>query len=314
MKIDLPNDREMEIPLMTPVWIVVAIVVLLGLFTTFYQINAEEQGVVLRLGRYVETADPGLHTKLPFGIDRVFIVPTGISSTEEFGYRSGSKGDFTGENLMLTGDLNIVRAGWSVRYTRVDPIDYLFHVDDPEDTLRDISQSMMREAMGDRASIPVLTVGRAELQHKVRGMIQEYCDQFKMGVRIDVVNLQFVSPPAEVVPAFDDLNKSEHDAARFFEEAAQEYQAKVPMARGKAGRVILEAEGFALRRVNVAQGEAKRFNEIYAAYTHAPEVTRNRMYLESLEKFLPKVQTITVIDEDVEGLLPHLNIQEGGAK
>ncbi len=302
----------MEFPLMAPIWVGVALLVLIGLFTTFYQINSDEQGVVLRLGRYVETAKPGLHTKMPFGIDRVYVVRTGVSSTEEFGYRSGESGDFSGENLMLTGDLNIVRAGWTVRYTRVDPLKYMFNVDDPEDTLRDISQSVMREAMGDRASIPVLTVGRMELQERVRTMIQEYCDQFEMGVRIDVVNLQFVSPPEQVVPAFDNLNKSEHDAARFFEEASQEYQEKVPLARGKAERVILEAEGFALRRVNVAQGEAQRFQEVYEAYRQAPEVTRNRIYLESLEKIFPEVKGVTVIDESVEGLLPHLNIREGG--
>jgi modulator of FtsH protease HflK len=304
----------MELPVTVFVWLAIAVLVLAGLFTTFYQVNSEEQGVVLRLGRYQETALPGLHTKLPFGIDRVYKIPTGVSSTEEFGYRSGERGDFSDENLMLTGDLNIVRAGWSVQFTRVDPLDYLFHVDDPVDTLRDIAQSVMREVMGDRASIPVLTVGRAELQHRVRALIQEYCDQFRMGVQIDVVNLQFVSPPQEVVPAFDDLNKSEHDAARFFEEAAQTYQERVPLARGQADRLVLEAEGFAQRRVNVARGEADRFSDMFESYQRAPDVTRNRMYLETLETILPNVREVMIIDESVEGLLPHMNLREGGAR
>lgn len=294
------------------VWVAVVLLVLLGVGTAFYQVNSEEEGVVLRLGRYQETAQPGLHTKLPFGIDRVHKVPTGVSSTEEFGYRSDERGDFSDENLMLTGDLNIVRAGWSVQFTRTDPLKYLFHVEDPVDTLRDISQSVMREVMGDRASIPVLTVGRAELQHRVRELIQDYCDQFQMGVQIDVVNLQFVSPPQEVVPAFDDLNKSEHDAARFFEEAAQEYQERVPRARGQAERLILEAEGFAQRRVNIARGEASRFVAMREAYELAPEITRNRLYLETIESILPTLKDVTVIDESVEGLLPHLNLRERG--
>jgi len=310
MKIDLPNDREMEVPMAAVVWIAIALLVLIGVGTAFYQVNPDQEGVVLRFGRYHDTAQPGLHTRLPFGIDRVYKIPTGVSSTEEFGYRSGERGDFSDENLMLTGDLNIVRAGWSVQFTRTDPLAFLFNVQDPVDTLRDISQSVMREVMGDRASIPVLTVGRAELQHRVRELIQEYCDQFQMGVQIDVVNLQFVSPPQEVVPAFDDLNKSEHDAARFFEEASQQYQERVPMARGQADRMILEAEGFAQRRVNVARGEASRFVAMRDAYELAPDVTRSRLYLETMENLLPRLKDVTVIDETVEGLLPHLNLRE----
>jgi modulator of FtsH protease HflK len=310
MKIDLPNDREIEFPGAAIGWLVGAIVVLAGVLTTFYQIDNQQEGVVLRLGRYIDTSAPGLHTKMPFGIDRVYKVQTGVSSTEEFGYRSNERGDFSDENLMLTGDLNIVRAAWSVQFTRSDPQNYLFHVEDPVDTLRDISQSVMREVMGDRASIPVLTVGRGEIQQRVREMIQEYCDQFQMGIRIDVVNLQFVSPPQEVVPAFDDLNKAEQDASRIFEEAAREYQERVPMAQGQAQRTILEAEGFAQRRVNVSRGEAARFVSMLEAYESAPDVTRSRLYLETMEEVLPRMQDIMIIDREIDSLLPHLNVRE----
>lgn len=309
MKIDLPNDREIEFPGAALIWLIGALFVLVAVFTTFYQIDSQQEGVVLRLGRYVKTSPPGLHTKLPFGIDWVHKVPTGVSSTEEFGYRSNQRGDFSDENLMLTGDLNIVRAAWSVQFTRRDPLDYLFNVEDPVDTLRDISQSVMREVMGDRASIPVLTVGRGEIQQRVRELVQEYCDQFEMGIQIDLVNLQFVSPPQEVVPAFDDLNKAEHDASRFYEEAAKQYQEKVPMARGQAQRMILEAEGFAQRRVNVARGEANRFLSMLETYELSPEVTRNRLYLETMEDVLPKMQDITIIDGEINSLLPHLNLR-----
>jgi membrane protease subunit HflK len=314
MKIDLPNEKEIEFPASAIVWLAGAIIVLAGVLTTFYQVDNQQEGVVLRLGRYVETAPPGLHTKMPFGIDRVYKVPTGVSSTEEFGYRGGQHGDFSNENLMLTGDLNIVRAAWSVQFTRTNPEDYLFNVVDPEDTLRDISQSVMREVMGDRASIPVLTVGRSEIQQRVREMIQQYCDDFEMGLNIDVVNLQFVTPPQEVVPAFDDLNKAEQDASRFFEEAAKEYQERVPMALGQAQRTILEAEGFFERRVNISRGEANRFVSMLEAYELAPEVTRSRLYLEIIEEVLPKLQDITIIDRDIDSLLPHLNLRERSAQ
>lgn len=314
MKIDLPGDRELEFPAAALGWLIGALFVLLAVASTFYQIDNQQEGVVLRLGRYVKTTSPGLHTKMPFWIDRVYKVPTGVSSTEEFGYRSNERGDFSNENLMLTGDLNIVRAEWSVQFTRSDPLDFLFHVEDPVDTLRDISQSVMREVMGDRASIPVLTVGRGEIQQRVRELIQDYCNQFKMGIQIDVVNLQFVSPPEEVVPAFDDLNKAEHDASRFFEEAAEQYQERVPMARGQAQRTILEAEGFARRRVNVARGEANHFESILEAYKLAPEVTRSRLYLESMEMILPRMQDVMVIDGEIDTLLPHMNVREGNTQ
>lgn len=314
MKIELPNDRVVEFPGAALMWLIGALFVLLAIATTFYTVDNQKEGVVLRLGRYVDTAPPGLHTKMPFGIDRVHMVETGVSSTEEFGYRSNERGDFSSENLMLTGDLNIVRAEWSVQFTRTQPLDYLFNVEDPVDTLRDISQAVMREVMGDRASIPVLTVGRGEIQQRVHKLIQEYCDQFKMGIQIDVVNLQFVSPPLEVVPAFDDLNRAEHDAVRFFEEASQQYQEQVPRARGHAQRQVLEAEGDALRRVTIAQGEADRFIAMLEEYERAPDVTRNRLYLEMMDRVLPGIKDLTIIDEGIDSLLPHLNISGGETK
>lgn len=309
MRFNLPDGRTVEISIPLVIGAIVVAIVVSAVFTTFYQIDAQERGVILRFGKYIETAGEGLHTKIPFGIDRVERVPLRVAS-EEFGYRSHTRGDFSDENLMLTGDLNIVRAAWSVQYTRRDPLDYLFNVREPEGTLRDISQSVMREVMGDRASIPVLTVGRAEIQESVRGMIQDACDQFGMGIWIDGVNLQFISPPREVESAFHDLNRAEQDAARFFEEASQEYQEHVPRARGKAERIVLEAEGFAQRRVNVARGDADRFLSMLEEYSQAEEVTRNRLYLETMESILPRLREITILDDGVETVLPHFNLKE----
>ena len=312
------DGKIFDIPLGTIGAAVAAVLVVLAAMTMVYQVQPEEEGLLLRFGRHIETSSPGLHFKLPFGIDRVIKVPTRVVDVEAFGYRQrgdGQRAEYHDENLMLTGDLNIVLAGWDVQFSRERPDDFVFKVQDPIDTLRDISQSVMREVMGDRASILILTVGRAEIQRRAREAIQKQCDRFAMGIRISEVNLLFVDPPPEVVDAFNDLNKAEQDAVRFFEEASREYQERVPRARGEAERRILEAEGFRRRRVNVARGEAGRFTDTLAAYRLAPEVTRRRFYLEAMESRLPALSEILIFDEEIKGILPHLNMRgnEGGA-
>ncbi len=314
MKLEV-EGKVVEVPLKPIGMAVLAVAVVLSVLSMFYQIAPEQEGLVLRFGRHVKTAPPGLHFKLPLGIDQVIKVPTRIVDVEAFGYRDRPRGQGTGpreENSMLTGDLNIVLAGWDVQFSREEPRDFVFNVQDPINTLRDISQSVMREVMGDRASILILTVGRSEIQQRVRELIQRQCDQFGMGIRINEVNLLFVDPPAAVIDAFNDLNKAEQDAVRFFEEASREYQERVPRARGEAQRMILEAEGFRQRRVNVARGEASRFTDMLTAYRLSPEVTRTRLYLEALERRLPALKEITIIDEDVPSMLPHLNLRETG--
>jgi modulator of FtsH protease HflK len=176
--------------------------------------------------------------------------------------------------------------------------------------LRDISQSVMREVMGDRASILILTVGRSEIQRRVRELIQEQSSRFGMGIRINEVNLLFVDPPPAVLGAFNDLNKAEQDATRFFEEAAREYQERVPRTRGEARRMILEAEGYRERRVNLARGEAQRFVDTLKAYRLAPQVTRRRFFLETMEKGLPNAREIVVVDPAVQSLLPHFDLNK----
>nr|WP_281388051.1 FtsH protease activity modulator HflK [Puniceicoccus vermicola] len=289
------------------------------LATSFHQVDADEEGVLLRFGKQVKTVGPGLQFHLPYPIDKMVKVKTRRVDVQEFGYRSGPGGRITesgydDESSMLTGDLNIVLAGWDVQFSRENPEQFLFNVKDPIATLRDISQSVMREIMGDRASIPILTIGRAEIQERVRKLIQAQADQFKMGLRINEVNLIFVSPPAQVQAAFNDLNKAEQDAVRFYEEASREYQENVPRAQGQAERIVLESEGFLESRVNRAEGDADRFLEMLRAYEESPEVTRQRLYLETLEKRLPEVGEVWIVDEDMKGVLPLLNLNEGGLK
>ncbi len=319
MRIEFPDGREAEFNPLKYIWIPIVLVIGALLFSSVHQINADEEGVLMRFGRRVKTVGPGLQFHLPYPIDQLIKVKTRRVDVQEFGYRSGTDGrmnesGYNNESSMLTGDLNIVLAGWDVQFSRENPEDFLFNVKDPISTLRDISQSVMREIMGDRASIPILTVGRAEIQERVRKLIQSQADQFEMGLRINEVNLIFVSPPAQVQAAFNDLNKAEQDAVRFFEEASREYQEKVPRAAGQAERIVLEAEGFLESRVNRSEGDAGRFLEMLRAYEEAPEVTRQRLYLETMETRLPEVGEVWIVDEELKGVLPLLNLNDGGLK
>mgnify|MGYP006270375653 FL=1 len=319
VRIEFPDGREVDFNPWKFAWIPIVILAGLVVFTSFDQVDADEEGVLLRFGKHVKTVGPGLHFHLPFPIDRMIKVKTRRVDVQEFGYRSGSGGriserGYEDESSMLTGDLNIVLAGWDVQFSRENPEDFLFNVKDPIATLRDIAQSVMREIMGDRASIPILTVGRAEIQERVRKLIQDQADQFQMGLRINEVNLIFVSPPEQVQSAFNDLNKAEQDAVRFFEEASREYQEKVPRARGQAERVVLEAEGFLESRVNRARGDAEKFLEMLRAYEEAPEVTRRRLYLETMEKRLPALNEVWIVDETLQGVLPLLDLRKGGGQ
>jgi membrane protease subunit HflK len=310
MKLDLPEGREFTLSPSVLFGVIVLVLLLVGVITSVYQVNTNEQAVILRFGKCIGVKGSGLHFKLPFGIDRRILVAVKRVDIEEFGIRSGRNREVPEESLMLTGDLNLVRAAWDVQYTRENPEEYLFNVDEPEVTLRDISQSVMREMMGDNASIPILTTGRTEIQRGLREKIQAACTAFNMGIRIDQVNLRFVAPPEPVSKAFNDLNRAEQDAARAFEEASKEYQAAVPLARGSADRAIFEAEGFRQERINSALGEAKRFQEMLKEYRLAPEVTRYRLYLETIERRFPELKEIVIIDEDLKSVLPLLKIKD----
>ena len=320
MRIRLPNGEQIEFPLHRLIWIPVLLLILLVVSfgsTVAFQVNPEEEGVVLVFGRHSRTVGPGLHWKMPYPLSRVHKVKTSTVDVEEFGYRS-KEGDRSyrahyAENKMLTGDLNILLVGWDVQFQRSRPTHYLFHVRDPVGTLRDIAQSVMRKIIGDRASIRILTVGRKGIKSRARELIQQQADQFEMGVDITDVNLVFSFPPDEVRGAFDELNKAEQDAARFFQEASQKYEQRVPKARGEAERIKLKAEGFADRRTNLAQGKATRFNAMLAEYHKAPQVTRQRLFFETMQEVLPELEETVVVDHKLRSILPHLDLRGKGA-
>ena len=295
---------------------IVALVVLVGilLLSSIYTVQPEEVAVILRLGRYIGQTESGLHFKIPL-IDEKTKVPVKRQLKEEFGFRSESVGvrsTFSGnadEANMLTGDLNAAVVEWVVQYRIVDPYQYLFRVRNMDSTFRDMSEAVMRKVVGDRTVSEVLTVGRAEIEGTVKVELQELCEQYETGIRVDQVVLQSNNPPEPVKPSFNAVNQAEQELERLINEAEAEYNRIIPRAEGEALQTIQQAEGYALDRVNRSQGDATRFNALYGEYRRAPEVTRTRMFIETMERVLPRVGRKIVVDEDIEGLTPIMSFE-----
>jgi len=304
--------------------IAAGVLLLIGLFSAYYQVNADEVGVVQRFGRYVRTTDPGPHAKFPF-IETVTRVPVQRQLKTEFGFRttvSGVQSQFEqsdttrAESLMLTGDLNVAVVEWIVQYKVKDPYKYLFKVrnldsaarrGDPS-TFRDMNEAVMREIVGDHSVNEVLTVGREQIQVDAKQLLQRLCDRYETGLEVLQIVLQDVNPPDPVKPAFNEVNQAIQEKERLINEAWADYNQTVPNARGEAERVVRAAEGYALERVNNSRGDVARFVNIYDEYRKAPDVTRKRLYLETLNEVLPKTGRKLVVDSSMKGLLPLLNL------
>ena len=316
-KLKIPN-----IPWRTAALGLLALVALVGLLGTVYQIEPEEVGVILRFGKYARTEDPGLRIKFPF-IEDMTRVPVQRQLKQEFGFRTVEVGTrtefatqerrFADEAVMLTGDLNVAVVEWIVQYRVSDPRKYLFEVRNLEETFRAMNEAIMRETVGDRTVTEVVTVGRQEIETAVEVRLQALTEQYQMGIAIDQVVLQDVNPPDPVRPSWDEVSQAQQQAQRAVNEALAEYNAVIPRARGEAEQTVLQAEGYALDRVNRAEGEASRFAAIEAAYRQAPEVTRQRMYLETMQQILPQVGRKVFVAEGTTGVLPLLSL-DGGAR
>jgi modulator of FtsH protease HflK len=283
-------------------------------FGATYQIDAEEVGVVLRFGKVVRQADPGLHVKFPM-IERVRKVPIQRQLKEEFGFRTqeGREGaaryrTVPPEALMLTGDLNVVHAEWVVQYRVVDPHAYLFNVRDPSGTLRALSESVMRQTVGDRTVTEVLTVGRQDIEDRSHVALNELVEQYDMGIRVVQVIMQDATPPGPVRPAWDSVSGAQQQRERMINEAWADYNRDVPRAEGEAQEVRLRAEGYALDRVNRAHGEVSRFLAVHEEYRRAPNVTRTRLSLEAQEQILGAVKNKVFVDPELRGILPLLQL------
>lgn len=320
--VDMSKLKIPNIPWRTAALGLLALVVLVSLLGTVYQIEPEEVGVIQRFGKYAREAAPGLHFKLPF-VEDMTRVPVQRQLKQEFGFRTVEVGTrtefatqerrFADEAVMLTGDLNVAVVEWIVQYRVSDPRKYLFEVRNLEETFRAMNEAIMRETVGDRTVTEVVTVGRQEIETTVETRLQALTDQYQMGITIDQVVLQDVNPPDPVRPSWDEVSQAQQQAQRAVNEALAEYNAVIPRARGEAEQAVLQAEGYALDRVNRAEGEASRFAAIEAAYRQAPEVTRQRMYLETMQQILPQVGRKVFVAEGTTGVLPLLSL-DGGAR
>ena len=279
-------------------------------------------GVIQRFGRYVRVTGPGLHFKLPFGIETVSKVKTGRNFQMEFGYRTVEAGvrsrfterGFKEESLMLSGDLNVVDLQWTVQYKIGDPKDFLFQVKDVDSAIRDMSESVMRRVVGNRLFDFVLTVGRAEIADRVKVEMQKVLDSYRTGIQVVNVKMQNVTPPGPVEAAFNEVNEAEQERESKINQAQAAYNREIPKAKGSALQTISQAEGYALERVNQAKGEANRFIDVLKEYRQAKDVTKRRLYLESMNQLLDKVGEIYVIDADQKGLVPLLDLQKARGK
>ncbi|MBD3226119.1 MAG: FtsH protease activity modulator HflK [Caldithrix sp.] len=303
-------------------WIVVGIIVVIFLFSSWFTVNPEEVGVVMRFGKYSRTTNPGLHFKIPFGVESVYKVPVQRQLKQEFGFRTAQAGvrtqysssRFQDESLMLTGDLNAAEVEWIVQYRINDPFKYLFKVRNAQQTFRDINEAVVRLIVGDRTVNEVLTVGRQEIASSVEVKIQELCDDYQTGIKVEQIVLQDVNPPDPVKPSFNEVNEAQQEKESLINQARSEYNKVIPRAKGEAQKVIEEARGYALERVNNAKGDAARFNALYNEYRKAEEVTKKRLYLEALNEILNKVGKKLVTDDKASGILPLFNFQSGGLK
>ena len=317
---------------LSPKLIIAVIAILLLIVTvmsSFFVVDQSEQSVVLRLGKYNRTVGPGLQTKLPFGIDRNFNVPTRIVQTMTFGqgtsgstfssdFMSSPNGSSAGESIMLTGDLNIVDVQWIIQYRIEDPAAWLFNVRERDKTIRDISQSVINQLVGDLPILAIMSSERTSIEVESQERMQKAFDSYGLGVRIVTVKLQNIVPPeGEVQDAFEDVNKAIQDMNRYINEGKQSYNEEIPKAQGEASKVIQVAEGYAAERVNNASGDVARFNQVRQAYEESKDITSRRLYIETLEEVLSNADTgsITLIDKSLENFLPISQVQsQGGAK
>jgi membrane protease subunit HflK len=317
---EFPKLRPPHIPMKTIRFVVIGLIVIIFLASSVFTVNPEEVGVIQRFGKFTRTVSPGLNFKLPFGIETVKKVPIERQLKEEFGFRTKTAGirttydprAFREESLMLTGDLNAADVEWIVQFRISDPYKFLFKVRNAIKTFRDMNEAIMREVVGDRSINEVLTVGRVEIGNTVTTKLQELCDQYETGIKVDQIVLQDVNPPDPVKPAFNEVNEAQQEREKLINQARSEYNKIIPKAKGDAAKIIEEARGYAIERVNQARGEAVKFNAVFQEYLKAPEVTRQRIYLETMNEVLPKMGRKLITDKDTTGILPLFQFQKEG--
>ena len=298
------------------VFVLAALVLVgLGLWTAYYTVPSDSVAVVQRFGKYLKDVPPGLHFKLPLGIDSATIVPVKRQLKQEFGFTTpGARDPFQSprdgrrETEMVTGDLNAALVEWVVQYRIADPAKFLFEVREPGGTLRHVSESVMREVVGDRTVDEVITIGRQEIETEALIKMQELSSKYAMGISIDQVQLKNINPPRPVQESFNEVNQAQQEKEKLINEARRDYNKVIPLAEGEKDQRIREADGYRLKRINEAEGDAARFSALLAEYSKAPEVTRRRIYIETLQDVMPTIRSTIIVDEQSHSILPLLNL------
>ncbi|MCJ7643249.1 MAG: FtsH protease activity modulator HflK [Candidatus Aminicenantes bacterium] len=318
----LPIDINFKMPKISKSvlqWVIIGIVAIVLLYGSVYQISPEEMGVILRFGKYSRTTEPGLHFKLPLGIETMTRVPVQRQLKLEFGFRTSKPGIQSeyisnaatqSESVMLTGDLNVVVTEWIVQYKIKDPYKFLFKMREATTTFRGMTEAVVRRIVGDNSVDEVITVGRARIANEAKDALQQLCDAYEIGIDVNQLIFQDVNPPDLVKPSFNDVNEALQEKERKINEAWSEYNREIPKATGEADQMLRASEGYATERVNNSLGDANRFTSIYREYAKAPAVTRKRLYLETLNEVLPKLTKKIIIDQSLKGVLPLLNLGE----
>ena len=297
--------------------IVLAVIAVVGLgaWTAYYTVPSDSVAVVQRFGKYLKVVPPGLHFKLPLGVDVATIVPVKRQLKQEFGFATSGatdpyqiSRDGKRETQMVTGDLNAVLVEWVVQYRISDPVKFLFDVREPRGTLRDVSESVMREVVGDRTVDEVITIGRQEIETEALAKMQALSTKYAMGISIDQVQLKNINPPEPVQVSFNEVNQAQQEKEKLINEARRDYNKVFPLAEGEKDQRIREADGYRLKRINEAEGDVARFGALLAEYIKAPEVTRRRIYIETLQDVMPGLRSKIIVDEQTRGILPLLNL------
>ena len=309
------DKRLFRLPRRDSLWLPLFFLAAVGVWSALYTVSSDSVAIVQRFGKYLKEVPPGLHLKLPFGIDVATIVPVKRQLKQEFGFATPGAtnpyqhpSDPEKETQMVTGDLNAVLVEWVVQYRVLEPMKFLFQVREPNETLRAVSESVMREVVGDRTVDEVITIGRQEIEVEALAKMQALSTKYEMGISIDQVQLKNINPPKPVQESFNEVNQAQQEKEKLINEARRGYNKVIPLAEGEKDQRNREAEGYKLKRVNEAEGDAARFNAVLAEYIKAPEVTRRRIYLETLQGVLPGLRSKIIVDDKVRGILPLLNL------
>ena len=301
------GDQEFMVPDKFPksgFTIGLILVLIFAVWSSVYRVELEEEGVLLTLGEYTGLIQSGIHLKWPAPIQTVIKIPTKRELEMEFGQRGQSESkrrvnrlEIEEESLMLTGDLNVAVVPWKTQYRIAEPDKFLFKVKDPIGTFRDMNEAVMREVIGDRSVNEVLTTGRQEIATKMEEKLQKMCDQYENGIKINRILLQKVLPPKQVQNAFNEVNTAEQEKEKMINQALGDYNRIIPRARGEAEQTVQQAEGYAMDRVNRAKGDASLYSDLLNSYKKAPEVTKNRIYLETMAEVYPNLKQKIILDK-----------------